>query len=308
MLYNSIPTQISGIYKINFPNGKIYIGRAINIKRRIAEHYTKADNTTCYKALHKYFSSFYEIDIDVLEQLEEYDHQKICELEKKWIKEYHSFEDKSVGYNESEGGDGADYGINNNASKITQSDLEDIIQLLKDNKTNIEIGEKYNLHPDTIGRINQGKTYFNEKLDYPIRKNDKESGTGVKNANAFSEEKYSKIVQLLKTTQLTRAEIAKEIGCDLTIISSINNGKHFYCKSINETYPLRQFGRKTKKLSEEDIIGIKKDLLNPELSLIKIGEKYNCSRDTVGDINNGKRYSKEGEKYPIRTFYPKRKS
>lgn len=305
MLYNEIPNQISGIYKINFPNGKIYIGRAINIKRRIREHYSKEDNTACYKALHKYFSSFYEIDVEILEQLKEYNHQKICELEKKWIREYHSFENKNIGYNESEGGDGSDFGVNNVASKITQSDLEDIVKMLKNNKTNIEIGKKYNLHPDTIGRINQGKTYFNDKLDYPIRKIDKDVA-GMKSTNAFDEEKYLKIVQLLKTTQLSRSEIALEVGCDLTIISSINNGKHFYCKNINETFPLRNFGNRP--LSKDTIKRIKEDLLNSELSMIKIGEKYNCSRDTVGDINNGRRFSEEGESYPIRTFYPKRKS
>lgn len=32
------PTTISGIYKINFPNGKSYIGLSNNILRRIKEH------------------------------------------------------------------------------------------------------------------------------------------------------------------------------------------------------------------------------------------------------------------------------
>ena len=41
MKITDITTKISGIYKINFPNGKIYIGRAIDIKRRIREHYIK---------------------------------------------------------------------------------------------------------------------------------------------------------------------------------------------------------------------------------------------------------------------------
>lgn len=39
MKYQEIPTNLSGIYKINFPNGKIYIGRAKDIKTRIREHY-----------------------------------------------------------------------------------------------------------------------------------------------------------------------------------------------------------------------------------------------------------------------------
>lgn len=37
-------------------------------------------------------------------------------------------------------------------------------------------------------------------------------------------------------------------------------------------------------------------------------KKYQCSRDTIGDINQGKRYSKDNEDYPIRKFYPHRDS
>lgn len=51
MKYSELSTKISGIYRIDFPNGKVYIGRAINIKRRIWEHYNKIDNTPCQKDL-----------------------------------------------------------------------------------------------------------------------------------------------------------------------------------------------------------------------------------------------------------------
>lgn len=30
MKYSELPNKISGIYKINFPNGKVYVGRARN--------------------------------------------------------------------------------------------------------------------------------------------------------------------------------------------------------------------------------------------------------------------------------------
>ena len=57
MIYNDIPKNIIGIYKINFPNGKIYIGRAKNIKTRIWEHFSKKDNTICQSAIYKYYST-----------------------------------------------------------------------------------------------------------------------------------------------------------------------------------------------------------------------------------------------------------
>ena len=34
------PINLSGIYKIDFPNGKSYIGKAVDIKRRMQEHNT----------------------------------------------------------------------------------------------------------------------------------------------------------------------------------------------------------------------------------------------------------------------------
>jgi len=38
MKIEECPLRLSGIYKINFPNGKSYIGKAVDIKRRIKEH------------------------------------------------------------------------------------------------------------------------------------------------------------------------------------------------------------------------------------------------------------------------------
>ena len=34
------PINLSGIYKIDFQNGKSYIGKAVDIKRRMQEHNT----------------------------------------------------------------------------------------------------------------------------------------------------------------------------------------------------------------------------------------------------------------------------
>lgn len=63
------------------------------------------------------------------------------------------------------------------------------------------------MHPDTIGRINQGKSYFNNNLNYPIRKKDNKAG--FHNEATKNKEIYAKIINLLKTTKLSREEIAK---------------------------------------------------------------------------------------------------
>lgn len=305
MKYTEIPANISGIYKINFPNGKIYIGRAKNIKIRIWEHYSKKDNTPCQNALWKYYSCYNEIDIDILEQIVEYDLNTICDLEKRWIKEYGS-NNKEIGYNLTSGGDGADCGINNVASKISQEDLDNIVLLLQEKKTNTYIANIYNLHPDTIGKINQGKHYYNNKLKYPIRPE-----CGIieykEKYNSFSNEQLDLALFLLSTTNLTRKEIAKQTQISIYTLTNLNIGKHPYCKNVNITFPIR-VSKKTVPLTQNEISEIKKCLLNPNLSIQDIANLFNCSRDTIGDINQGKRYNRIGETYPIRNFYPNRGS
>ncbi len=298
MIYNDIPKNIIGIYKINFPNGKIYIERAKNIKTRIWEHFSKKDNTICQSAIYKYYSTYQDIDIDILETFDNYNFKLICEREKYWIKYYNSFEDKIIGYNMSEGGDGADTGINNPSACFDKANIETVYQLLQQGLTNESIAAQFNVHPDTIGRINQGKSYFNNNLNYPIRKKDNKAG--FHNGAAKNKEIYAKIINLLKTTKLSREEIAKQTNSSVSLISSLNQGKHFYCKTLTENFPIRINNRRNNKLTEEEIQQIKNDLKNSNLSIIKLAEKYHCSRDTIGDINNGKIYSILNELYPIR--------
>ena len=305
MRVTEITTKISGIYKINFPNNKIYIGRAADIKRRIKEHYNKKDDTPCYKALIKYYTNVNNIDFDILYIQSILNLEELKEKEKYYIKLYDA-RNKTQGYNITEGGEGADYGVNNIASKISEEELNDIINRLKNGESNIEIGKIYNLHPDTIGRINNGTTYYNEHLKYPLRESSIKA-EGFKNGNSLNKEKYLEAIKLIKQG-ISIVEISKKTNISSTTLHKINKGNHFICKEINENYPLFIYGRRTVSLTEQDISNIKKDLLNPYLSTTDIANKYKVSRDTVSDINQGKRYRDKNEEYPIRTFYPKRGS
>lgn len=305
MKITEITTKISGIYKINFPNNKIYIGRAVDIKRRIKEHYNKKDNTPCHRALIKYYTNVENIDFDILFIQSTLDLEELKEKEKYYIK-LHDARNKNKGYNIAEGGEGADHGINNIASKINQEELNDIIKRLKNGESNIEIGKFYNLHPETIGRINNGSTYYNKNLKYPLREFPTKV-EGFKNWNSFKKQKYLEAIELIKQG-ISIVEISNKTGISSSTLCKINKGNHFICKEINENYPLFIYGRKTISLTKEDISNIKKDLLNPYLSTTDIANKYKTSRDTVSDINQGKRYKDKNESYPIRTFYPKRGS
>lgn len=305
MKYNEIPAYKSGIYRINFPNGKIYIGRAKNIKVRIWEHFKKIDNTPCQFALFKYYSSYKDIEIDILEEVSPYNHDLICQLEKKWIAKFQANE-REIGYNIAPGGEGGGVGINNPASKIDEEDLKNIIFLLRQQKTNAYIGNLYGLHPDTIGRINNGKSYFNQDLNYPIRIGKGKTEYKEK-YNSFTNEQLDEVLYLLDTTELSRQQISSQTGMSTTTITNLNTGKHPYCKLTNLSFPIRKT-RRTVFLTEEEVLLIKEELLNPNYSIQDIANHFSCSRDTIGDINQGKRYSSNKEVYPIRKFYPKRGS
>lgn len=156
----------------------------------------------------------------------------------------------------------------------------------------------FDVHPDTIGHINQGKTYFNELLEYPIRKIN--NNAGLTNGSAKESETYDTIIYLLSSTLKTYKEIAEETSTSIKVVGDLNLGKHFYCSNIQMNFPIRTATKRSKKVSAEDLINIENDLLNSSLSIIDISKKYGFSRDTIGDINQGKRHRNEKYSYPLR--------
>ena len=93
------------IYKIQFPNGKHYIGQTISLEQRQYQHRWHAKNgaTNClYKALRKYdiVDTFELIEIDTADTLEE-----LCEKEIGYILMYNSYYKDDCGYNMTYGGE-----------------------------------------------------------------------------------------------------------------------------------------------------------------------------------------------------------
>ncbi len=91
------------IYKINFPNGKVYIGLTSNLKKRSNDHMTAARKGYRFlvcKAINKYKDS---VTFEILCNGKTY--EDLYELEKGFIKQYKSF-DTQFGYNCTEGGEG----------------------------------------------------------------------------------------------------------------------------------------------------------------------------------------------------------
>ena len=116
---------IGFIYKIQFPNGKYYIGlTTTSLEQRRQEHKrsAKRGETQClYKALRKYemIDTFELIEIDTADTLEE-----LCEMEITYITEYNSYYMNGKGYNMTFGGEGGTKGyIFTEEDKQKQSEI-----------------------------------------------------------------------------------------------------------------------------------------------------------------------------------------
>lgn len=92
------------IYLLTSPSGKQYVGQAIDLKKRIQKYKYGIcfKQKILYKAILKH--GFDNFKIDILAQLNEYDKDKLNDLEIYFINAYNTFEN---GYNLTKGGGGA---------------------------------------------------------------------------------------------------------------------------------------------------------------------------------------------------------
>lgn len=291
------PANLNGIYKIDFPNNKSYIGKAVDIKRRMQEHNTDKRQPVLYAAIQKYFQGKIE-EFIILE--ENVPREQLSEKEKYYIALYKS-NDKKYGYNLTSGGDGAELGIKNVASKFTQNDLNDIIELLQ--KTEIpmcQIAEKYNCNRLTIGKINAGETYFNSELNYPLRKQKYITKSGYLNANSSLDEKQlNNLIDDLKELKMSFKEIENKYNISSSTLTNINRGITYHNNSID--YPIRKKNAIRKRIFTQEEMSLIKGLLeNKKESMENIALKIGCDRKVISDINQGKRQFQERWHYPIR--------
>lgn len=289
--------KVCGIYKLNYDNGKIYIGQALSIYSRAIEHNSK-NIQICDQALKNHQAS-----IEILEIVN--DILQLDNIESKWIN-YYNATDKNIGYNIlNQGNASGKRGTENCNASFNKEQLNEIVNLLI-NETKLsykDIANLYSVDQTTILRISQGYSYFNPNLNYPLRKNNHDTMKKDSIIDYFQNEE--ELLQL-KDDLLYRwdleieNDLAKQYNIPIRIIRSINQG-HLFENIGNYKYPIRNKNiRNNQNFTIDDVLNILSDLRNTTKSMSDIGNKYNIHRNTVSKINKGEAYIIKNYDYPAR--------
>lgn len=231
-----------GIYKItNLTNNKVYIGQSVNIKERFRHHRraifdinSPSYNYPLYKAIRKYGLDNFEFSI-----IENVEQLYLNDREKYWINYYHS-NNRSFGYNQTEGGQSA------TTKTLSYEDVDKIINLLTNTQfSQNEIAQIFGVSQMAISDINTGKFWHKDYLSYPLRKQNKTiKYCSICGINISSNAKHcSKCKSLLerRATRPNRDELKKLIREN----SFVSVGKMFdvsdnairkWCKTENLPY------------------------------------------------------------------------
>lgn len=213
-----------GIYKYtNKENGKIYIGRSINITKRRWEHINKPSP---YSYFDQTITKIGE-DKFTFEVIEECSPEKIQEREKYWIKYYNCcvLENREGGYNLTHGGE--EYKSEENPwARLSIIQVNEIIDKLANSKESIQsLAKEYKVHYNTISDINRCKTWaWLHGYKDNIRQNAQGSlYRGDLNASCvITEEIAQKIIDDIKYSKLSLAAIARQYNIKDNIIYDIN--------------------------------------------------------------------------------------
>ena len=300
------------VYKITFPNDKVYIG-ITNRKLidRVYDHkeFISHSKQNLYKAFRKY--GFENTVWEILEY-EKYD-EELYELEIKHIKEHNS-SDGNFGYNMTEGGGGRNNsrhsketlvkisGSNNHGAKLNETIVENIKLELVDGVKNSDVARKYNIGVSLVTAIKKCRIWkqvredLNDKM---IRREYRKNEKLVKDIKLKIIEGYenTEIANMLNTERQYIALIRK-----LKIYSNIN-------PELNEQV-VATLPKIRKDLDEEMVVEIKR-LLCENKSHCEICEYLKLERsiysDCIGNIKRLRTYKKYGSEYneELRRLYGK---
>lgn len=247
------------VYKYtNTQNGKVYIGiTKRDLTQRHKEHIKSAgDGTYFHNALDKYGISAFNLEIiDTANSADE-----LCEKEKMWIDFYNAFAygDNPKGYNGTLGGDGVTghSGEHNSQYGISpQERMSD--EKFKEWKANLKKSARRGVENQLFGV--HPKEWMGEDTWNNLMKNLSENWTGDNNPQRKN----------------------PKLGKDNPNYGRVHSQEVRIKMSHN---------KKSKKLTDESALKIKEEYLLGNKTQFEIANQYGISRQTVGDIVNGRIY------------------
>lgn len=261
-------------------NGMKYIGQTIcRLKKRHNEH-LKRDDSYIDRALRKYGKENFTLEI-IEDKI--YDRKRLDELEIFYINKYDSFNN---GYNLTKGGCGA-------ASFPTEMGKKIINEIKNTAKTFKEIAEEFNSTIYTVSDINNGKTFYQDDIEYPIREE--------RYNRKYTQDNLDYVISLLKTTDFSCRKIAELSNTPYTYVCDVNRGR------VNGNYhnikvPIREYKVEKPKVTKELADKIIKLLKKNDKSAEQIANELEIPACTVGQVNRGKLAicKKLNETFPIR--------
>ena len=236
-----------GIYKYtNKANGKIYIGRSIDIARRRWEHFNKPSPYSYFdQTLIKIGED--KFDFEILEECQE---SELREREKYWIEYYNCcvIDNREGGYNLTHGGE--EYRSEENPwARLSMVQVNEIIDKLINTKISIQaLAKEYGVHYNTISDINRCKTWA-WAHNYQSNIREEAQGSlyrGELNGTAIISENLAKaIVEDIKYSKLSLAAIARKYNIKDSLVYDINRcrtWKHLHNYKINIRNEFRKEG------------------------------------------------------------------
>lgn len=229
---------LQGIYKITI-NNKSYIGKdsQINLSKRKKEHLNLLKNNKHYN---KYLQNAYnkyngKYQYEVLFEIEEISTKELSKIEIEYIEKYDTF---NSGYNLTTGGEGMGgykysertlkkksenvLGEKNPQSKLKNYQFYEIVEHLKQGKTNDEIAEIYDLHPRYVSLIRHKKRF--KSFWKNIKDYEPKNSSGNDNLKSLSYIEFLHVIEESKKG-VTNKKIADDLNICSSTVSRIKNKK-----------------------------------------------------------------------------------
>ena len=207
----NIPKGISCIYLLKFPNNKIYIGKSIDLKRRIHEHNKPSQlSTVVDKAIKKYYGKINEVTI-----VEYCKPENLNKREQYWIRYYKSYS-KGIGYNISMGGE-----YDGKRRTWTNEEILNIRKRKYNGERKCEVYKDYNSHPfSSFEKIWLYANFPEIGLEYKTKSKTRQEYSSIANSGANNYGAKLTVENVLEIRKRYDAgESVKEIWQDFQIVT-----------------------------------------------------------------------------------------